>query len=648
MAIGRQPRPAGAAGLLQRPTLGTGGIVGWITTGDHKKIGIMYFITSFLFFGMGGIESMMIRTQLITPDNTVLNPTLYNEVFTIHGVTMIFLAVMPLGIAFGNYLMPLMIGARDLAFPRLNNFGYWIYLMGGLLFYSSILLGGAPDAGWFAYAPLTEKAFNPGHGMDFYALGLLISGIGTTVTGMNFIATIFNMRAPGMTLMRMPLFVWAILVFAVMIIFAFPPLNVGLIALFFDRNFGSFFFNPAGGGLPILWQHLFWIFGHPEVYILIMPAFGIISEVIPAFSRKPLFGYPVMVASIAAIAFLSFTVWAHHMLTTGMGATANTLFSLTSYLIAIPTGVKIWNWLATMWGGKLRFTTSMLFGIAFIFVFVTGGVTGVMVASPALDSELSASFFLIAHFHFILGGGALTAFFAGFYYWFPKITGKFMSERLGKWIFWLFIIGFFGVFMPQHFLGLLGMPRRIQTYPPDLGWNTLNLISSLSAYLLFISVVLFIYSLIQALRSPKTASADPWDARTLEWSIPSPPPVYDYAHLPHVHTVDAFWTEKYGPHPRHGRGHEMEDVRARHDNPREPNVPPRSPEPIHIPSPSWYPFIASLGITVLGYGFIYNHILAVLGLAIAAIAFFAWALEGTGNTHVLPEEDTPALTEEPV
>jgi cytochrome c oxidase subunit 1 len=431
MAIGRQTAPGfgGDVGLLRRPVWTTG-IGSWLTTVDHKRLGILYILTAFTFLALASVEAFIIRLQLAAPNQSLVSPEVYNQLFTMHGVTMVFLAIMPLGTGFANYFVPLQIGARDLAFPRLNAFGYWIYAFGGLFVYTSFFLGGAPDVGWFAYAPLTSLSNNPGHGVDFYMLGLFIGGIGTLVTAMNLIVTIFSMRAPGMTMMRMPVFVWMMLVTSFLIVFAFPPLTIALFQIIMDRTFGTLFYVPEAGGLPILWQHLFWIFGHPEVYIIILPAFGVISEVIPTFSRKPLFGYPVMILSGIFIGFMGFAVWSHHMFTTGLGPVANTAFSLTSFVIGVPTGVKVFNWVGTMWGGAIRYTTSMMYAIAFLIMFVLGGITGIMLAMPPFDAQATDSYFVVAHFHYVMGGGALFAFLAGVYYWFPKMTGRLISERI--------------------------------------------------------------------------------------------------------------------------------------------------------------------------------------------------------------------------
>ena len=625
MAIGRQPaRPVADTGSLMRRPDWTKGIGSWLTTVDHKRLGILYILTAFTFMGLASIEAFLIRLQLAAPNQQLVSPDAYNQLFTMHGVTMIFLAIMPLGTGFANYFVPLMIGARDLAFPRLNAFGYWIYAFGGLFVYSSFFLGGAPDAGWFAYAPLTSLSNNPGNGIDFYMIGLFIGGIGTLVTAMNLIVTIFGMRAPGMTMMRLPVFVWMMLVTSFLIIFAFPPLTVALFQVIMDRTFGTLFYVPEAGALPILWQHLFWIFGHPEVYIIILPAFGVISEVIPTFSRKPLFGYPVMILSAIFIGFMGFAVWSHHMFTTGLGPVANTAFSLTSFVIGIPTGVKIFNWLGTMWGGSIRYTTSMLYAMAFLFNFVLGGITGIMLAMPPFDAQANSTYFVVAHFHYVMGGGALFAFMAGVYYWFPKITGKLLPERLGKAAFWLFFIGFTMIFMPQHFAGLLGMPRRIQTYDAEIGLEIWNLVSTAGTFVMGAGMVLIVLSVIYAFRSGERAGADPWDGRTLEWSTSSPPPHHNFDEQPIALDRDALWARK---HPEHAHGDDpslYEDMEF-------------DAAGIHMPGQSWYPFLLSLAVFIGSYGVMYdNWILAILMAVVVVASTYGWAFEGVGGHHVHP------------
>ena len=530
----------------------------WLTTVDHKRIGILYGATAFTFFLIGGIEALIMRVQLARPDNTVVSAQTFNELFTMHGTTMVFLAIMPMSAAFFNYMIPLMIGARDVAFPRLNALSYWIFLLGGLFLNLSWLVGMAPDGGWFGYANLSGAQFSPTHSIDFWMLGLQILGISSMLAGFNFIVTIVNMRAPGMTLMRMPVFVWMSFVTQFLIVLAFPAITVALILLMFDRFFGTLFYVPSAGGDPLLWQHLFWIFGHPEVYILILPAMGIVSEVLPTFARKPLFGAPVVIYSGIMIGFFGFGVWSHHMFSVGMGPVADSAFSIATMLIAVPTGVKILNWISTLWGGSIRFTSALYFSLGFIAMFTMGGLSGVMHASPPVDLQQTDTYFVVAHFHYVLFGGSIFGLFSGAYYWWPKITGRLLDERLGKLHFWLMLIGFNVTFFPQHFLGLIGMPRRIYTYAPDLGWNFWNLVSTIGAFIIALSFVVFIANVIKTTRSGRVAGPDPWDARTSEWTIPSPPPVYNFARVPTIHERDDFWAEKHGERPWRGAAAQAE------------------------------------------------------------------------------------------
>ena len=528
----------------------------WVATVDHKRLGLMYIISGLIFFVIAGLMALVIRMQLMFPNSHVVAPDTFNRLFTMHGTTMVFLLGMPMVAGFSNYLVPIMIGARDMAFPRLNAFGFWIFLFGGFLLYFSYLGGGglsgagsAPDVGWFAYAPLTEKAFSRGAATDYWALGVLVSGLGSIASAINVIATCFSLRCPGMTLSRMPLFVWVMLVDSWMIIIALPPLSAGQIMLEFDRHLGANFFDTQAGGSAVLWQHIFWIFGHPEVYILIFPAFAVLSEVIPIFSRKPLFGRPAMVGAVVAIGFISMGVWAHHMFAVGMTSWSNTFFAASSMLVGVPTGIKIFNWTATMYGGKIRFTTAMLFCLAFLFQFLTAGLTGIMLAVAPFDWQLHDSYFVVGHFHFTLIGGLVFGLMAGFYYWYPKAIGRMLSERLGKWHFWLFVIGFNMTFIPMHFLGLLGMPRRIYTYWPGRGWDTWNFVASIGAIIQAISVVVFIWNLIYSAIRGKVAGDDPWDAWTLEWGTSSPPPEYNFEKLPVVRSARPLWDLKHPQDP---------------------------------------------------------------------------------------------------
>jgi cytochrome c oxidase subunit 1 len=592
------------------------GLWSWITTVDHKRIGILYGATAFFFFLLGGIEALLLRIQLGAPDNTFLSPERYNELFTMHGTTMIFLAIMPLSAMFFNYMIPLLIGARDVAFPRLNAFSYWVFLAGGLFLNASWLFGHAPDQGWFGYANLTSRQYSPGPNVDFWMLGLQILGIASLAAAVNFFVTVINLRAPGMTLMRMPMFVWMSFITQVLLLLAFPVITVALILLMFDRFFGTHFFVPSGGGDPILWQHFFWIFGHPEVYILILPAFGIISEVLPVFSRKPLFGYAAMVFSGVFIAFLGFGVWSHHMFATGMGPIADTFFALTTMLIAIPTGVKIFNWIGTMWGGSLQFKTPMYFAVAFIAMFIIGGLSGVMHSSPPADLQQTDTYFVVAHFHYVLFGGSIFGLTAGAYYWWPKMFGRMLDERLGKLHFWLMFIGFNLTFFPMHWLGLNGMPRRVYTYPAGLGLETLNQLETAGSFLLALSFAVFLVNIFRTWRTPANAPADPWNGATLEWSIPSPPPDFNFAETPEVHSRDALWEAKRGR-----RGPLPEPVRV-------------SGAGIHMPNPSYWPAVAALGVcAVFTSVILIGHTGAWGIIAAGALLFFGifrWAFEPAG------------------
>ncbi len=580
------------------------GLWSWITTVDHKRIGILYGATAFLFFLLGGLEAEVIRLQLAKPDNKLVTPEFYNQLFTMHGTTMIFLGVMPLSAMFFNYLIPLMIGARDVAFPRLNAFSYWVFLLGGLFLNSSFLFGAAPNAGWFGYANLTSKQFSPGLNVDFWLMGLQILGVASLAAAVNFFVTIINLRAPGMKLMRMPMFVWMSFITQVLLLLAFPVITVALIMLMFDRLFGTHFFVPAGGGDPILWQHLFWIFGHPEVYILILPAFGIISEVLPVFSRKPLFGYAAMVFSGAFIAFLGFGVWSHHMFSTGMGPIADTFFSLATMLIAIPTGVKIFNWIGTIWGGSLQFKTPMLFALGFIAMFIIGGLSGVMHASPPADLQQTDTYFVVAHFHYVLFGGSIFGLTSGAYYWWPKMSGKMLDEKLGKLHFWLMLIGFNLTFFPMHFVGLHGMPRRVYTYPKGLGFELLNQMETVGALILAVSFLVFLVNIYRTMKSGAKAPADPWNGATLEWSIPSPPQEWNFTDVPVVHGRDPLWEAK------RERGGPL------------PEPPLVSGKGIHLPAPSFWPLVAAVGVTLIFVGFMLLPKVGPWGLVIGISTLF--------------------------
>jgi cytochrome c oxidase subunit 1 len=528
----------------------------WVTTVDHKRLGILYIVYALVFLVIAGVEATIIRIQLVHSENHFVSPQVFNRMFTMHGTTMIFWVAIPVLFGFTNYLVPLMIGARDMAFPRLNAFSFWLTAFGGLLLYFSFLggnglygAGSAPDVGWWAYAPLAAKAFSPGHSSDYWTIAVLVGGFGTIGASINIIATILCLRCPGMHLGRMPLLVWLNLVMSGMVLIVVTPLSAAQIMLLIDRYLGGHFFDTQAGGSATLWMHFFWIFGHPEVYVLVIPCFAFVSEIIPVFSRKPIFGYPVMVGATVFIAFVSMSVWAHHMFTIGMNSYANAFFTITSMTVGIPTGIKIFNWVGTMWGGKIQFKTPMLFCIAFLFQFLIAGLTGIMLASAPFDWQLTLSYFVVAHFHYVIVGGILFALFGAFYYWYPKITGRMLSETLGKLHFWLFVIGFHLTFDVMHIPGILGMPRRIYTYEPQRGWDTLNLIVTIGALIQGVAILVFVWNLIRSYWKGALAGNDPWDAWTLEWSVSSPPPAYNFATIPSVATRRPLWDRKHPEDP---------------------------------------------------------------------------------------------------
>ena len=528
----------------------------WITTTDHKRIGIMYILSALLFLVIGGLEATMIRLQLMWPGLNIISANTYNALFTMHGTTMVFFVGMPVLFGFGNYLIPLMLGARDMAFPRLNAFSFWVSFMGGLLLYYSVLggdglygMGTAPNVGWFAYAPLTSKVFSPGHSTDYWTLGVLLSGIGSIGTALNMVTTTLCLRCRGMRLMRMPLLVWLYLVTAMLVLVAVSPLTAAQIMLCLDRYLGAHFFDTQAGGSAVMWMHFFWIFGHPEVYILVLPAFGFANEIIPVFSRKVIFGYPAMVLATISIGFISLSVWSHHMFTVGLGPGPNAFFTLSTMIIAIPTGIKIFNWLGTMWGGQIRFATPMLFSAGFLFNFLLAGLTGVLLSVSPFDWQLGNSYFVVGHFHFVLVGAILMMIFAAFYYWFPKMSGRMLNERLGRWHFWLFLVGFHLTFDLMHFTGLMGMPRRIATYEADRHWAFLNLFTSIGVVFQIAGVAIFLWNLARSLHGGEKAGPDPWNAWTLEWSTTSPPPDYNFAEEPVTHSRRPLWDLKHPDDP---------------------------------------------------------------------------------------------------
>ena len=601
---------ATVAGIVPRPVHPTG-LWAWLTTIDHKRIGVLYGVTSFLFFLLGGVEALIMRWQLMRPEQAVVSPEVFSQLFTMHALTMIFLGVMPLSAAFFNLVVPLMIGARDVAFPRLNAFSYWVFLFGALLLQSGWFLGGSPNAGWFAYAPLTASSFNVGDGMNFYVLGLGVLGVSSVAAALNFIVTIINMRAPGMTLMRLPVFIWMTLVTSFLLITAFPVITAGLIELYFDREFGMNFFNVGAGADVLLWQHLFWVFGHPEVYILILPAMGIVSEIIPTFSRKPLFGYHVIVLSGIIIGFMGWAVWSHHMFTVGLGPVANSVFTITTMFIAVPTGIKIFNWMGTLWGGSIDFKTPMLFALGFVTMFIIGGLSGVMHSISPSDAQQQDTYFIVAHIHYVLFGGSIFAVFAGIYYWFPKASGRILNEKIGQINFWLVFIGMNLTFFPMHFLGMDGMPRRQVTYESNMGWDLWNMVASIGALVLAAGILAFVHNFFWSLRKGEIAGDDPWDGRTLEWSISSPPPEYNFAVIPTVSGRDPFWETKMAA------GGDQSVT-------QEPDVDPSS---IHMPSPSYWPLVAAFGLGLAGYMLMYSYIGAAIATVITIAGIAGWSME---------------------
>ncbi len=623
-----------APGAADYKTAGTytgqKGIWSWLTTVDHKRIGTLYLFTALFFFLVGGLEAILIRAQLGGPNRSLVSAEFYNQLFTMHGTTMVFLAIMPLSAAFFNFLIPLQIGARDVAFPRLNAFSYWVYLFGGIFITVPIFFALAPDGGWFGYAPLTTKAYSPGMNIDFWVIGLQILGVSSLAAAFNFITTIINLRAPGMTLMRMPMFTWMSFVVQFLLVLAFPVITVALVFLLFDRFFGTNFYTVSAGADPLLWQHLFWIFGHPEVYILILPAFGLVSEILPTHSQKPLFGYAVMVYSGILIGFLGFGVWAHHMFAVGMGPVADTVFSLTTMLIAIPTGVKIFNWIATVAQGKLKFTTAMLFGLGLISLFTIGGISGIMHSSPPADLQQTDTYFIVAHFHYVLFGGSIMGIFGGIYHYFPKMFGRLMHEGLGKIHFWLTFIAMNLTFFPMHYAGMLGMPRRIYTYDAGQGWDLFNAMSTGGAYLLAVSIVVFVWNFLSSMKRGAIAGPNPWNAPTLEWSIPSPPPEYNFAQTPEVHSRYPMWDQR------------ASDV----DHPKVNLTEGKSPEQMGIVMPynTIKPLVVALGMVLMFCGLIASRdpatggskpVLWVIfaGAAVMIGALYSWLLSPLEPEH---------------
>ena len=632
------PAPAEAAdvvtatssyGYLRRP-VETTGWRSWVFTVDHKRIGIMYGVVAMFFFAVGGIEAGLIRLQLAGPDGTILSADKYNQMFTMHATTMVFLFVMPMAAAFANYMIPLQIGARDVAFPRLNALSLWLFVAGGLFLNTSWFLGGAADGGWFMYAPNSDTPFSPTNGVDFWALGLQITGIASLVGAINLIVTVLNMRAPGMSMMKMPIFTWMAMVTQFLLLFAMPVITVALFLLMFQRSFGATFFTVEEGADPLLWQHLFWIFGHPEVYIIVLPAFGIVSEVLPVFSKKPLFGYPFVVFSGAAIGFVGWGVWAHHMFASGLGPVSVAVFSVATMAIAVPTGVKIINWTLTMWGGKLQFTTAMLFACGLIVQFTLGGLSGVTHSVAPSDTQQTDTYYIVAHFHYVIFGGGVLGLFAGVYYWWPKIFGKQLNETWGKWNFWLMIVGMNLTFGPMHIIGLQGQPRRMYRWTENRageGFFNLgmwNLVATIGTFVLGIGILLFFINALVIHRRQPAAPLDPWDARSLEWLTTSPPKPHNFDRTPTVHALDEVFHRKYedvgdGDEHQYVQRATLDELVAEEERNADAHI--------HLPAPSYWPLVLAVSVPIMAYGVIYTTWLIVLGAAVAIAALFGWALE---------------------
>ena len=594
------------------------GFVGWMMSTDHKSVATRYVATAFVFFLLGGIEAMVMRAQLSRPEAGLVDPELYNQLFTMHGTTMMFLFGVPVQLAVAIYLVPLMVGTRNISFPRLNAFGYWVYLLGGLLLYSGFVLNTGPDAGWFNYVPLSGPEYSPGKRIDVWAQTVTFTEIAALVAAVELIVTIFKQRAPGMSLNRMPLYVWSILVTSLVVLFAMPSVALASMMLAMDRLVGTHFFNPAEGGDPLLWQHLFWFFGHPEVYIMFIPATGFVSEIIPVFARRKMFGHTALVLSLVATGFLSFGLWVHHMFATGIPQLGQSFFTAASLMIAIPNGVQIFCWLATLWAGRPRFATPLLFVIGFIILFTMGGITGVMVASVPFDQQAHDTHFVVAHLHYVQIGAFVFPLFAAIYYWFPKVTGRMLSERMGKWNFWLLFTGVNLTFFPLHFLGLMGMTRRVYTYLPETGWGPLNLLSSIGAGVIAVSVVLFLGNVFRSLRHGGVAGDDPWGSHTLEWGTTSPPPSYNFLHIPVVQGLYALWERTPDRPVVTGMNPKRREVLLTTVLDAEPDA-----RYTH-PGPSLAPLLAALAVAVTFIGGIFTTWAFVVGPLLLFPALLRW------------------------
>jgi cytochrome c oxidase subunit I+III len=600
------------------------GLTTWATTVDHKKIGVRYLYTAFGFFVLAGLEALAMRTQLATPERDLIGPGTYNQLFSMHGITMIFLFVTPMLFGFGNYVVPLMIGARDMAFPRLNAFSYWVFLAAGLFMYSSLLAGLAPNDGWFNYVPLAETEYTPELNIDFYALGLTFLAVSTTAGAANFIVTIFKLRAPGMSLNRIPIYCWAILATSFSVVFALPALTAANIFLELERKFGFHFFETDAGGDPVLWQHLFWLFGHPDVYIIFLPAVGIVSAIVPVFCRRPLVGHTWVALATVATAVMGFGVWVHHMFAVGLPQISMAFFAATSFMITIPSGVQVFAWLATMLSGRPVLKTPFLFVLGFILVFVVGGLTGVMFAAIPFDQQVTDSYFVVAHFHYVLFGGAVFPIFAGLYYWLPKISGRMLSERLGQLSFWLIFAGFNLTFFPMHVSGLLGMPRRVYTYPDGLGWELYSLLSTIGAFVLAAGILVVVSDVILSLRRGRHAGPDPWHGDTLEWATSSPPPPYNFPVIPSVRSAHPNWDPEDRAEARRLEQEELV-LENGHQTLGTTVLESEADDVLQMPEESIWPLLLALALAVIFASLLFDlHLLALIGGLLALGALAGW------------------------
>ena len=628
MAIATPPNLP-AAERMERLELiwrGRPGLLGWLTTTDHKRIGLLYFWTTLAFFAVGGVEALLIRTQLAAPDKTVLSPNAYDQIFTLHGLTMIFFFIIPMTTgAFGNYLLPLMIGARDMAFPRMNALSYWVFLASGLFFYTSLAIGQAPGAGWFNYVPLSEAPFSPGSGIEFYSLGLIFNGIASSLTASQFIVTMFKCRAPGMSINRMPLFCYAMLAAALGLLFALPSLTAANVFLYLDRNVGTHFFDVAHGGSTLLWQHLFWFFGHPEVYILIVPAFGIATEVIPAFTQRRIVAFPLVAIAEILVVFIGFGVWAHHMFATGMQTIALTFVAAATAMVVIPSTIQVFAWCMSLWGGRPQFKTPLLFIIGFILFFVIGGLTGIMFLAIPFDQQTTDTYFVVAHFHYIIFGAAVFPIFAGIYYWFPKVTGKMYFERPGQISFWTIFIGTNLLFFPMHIVGLLGMPRRVYTYPHGLGWTAYNLAETVGAFITAAGILILFVNLVVSYRRGEPAGPDPWHGATLEWTTSSPPPEYNFAVIPKVSSAYPNWDDADRIVDRENLAAGVLTLDRGHEQPATTEVEGEWDEIVELPHDSPWPIVLALVLSLLFTMLVIRQFAAAAAMAgLAGLVLWAW------------------------